>query len=104
MEHFYALPTPLQKTKQSQSLVLIQDSVGFFTAANIHDFENVFEKVMERDIKPNPLWRMGVCVNGKPVPTLVLSDVLFGAENPAETMRYYLKSGGGEQFYKSSGA
>lgn len=70
------------------------------TAENFHIFLKIFR---EGRLKPRPLARLAVSMNGKKYPFPVVNDILICAAIPAETSRYLLRVGKREEEQLSSG-
>ena len=66
-------------------------SVGYFTAGEAADFEEIFDKALDGSLVSTRLFRMEVRVNGEVVSNRVLNDVLFSHDCPASTTRYLLQ-------------
>jgi NAD+ kinase len=78
-------------------------SYGYLCAADEDNFEDILEEFTSGQLVPFPLWRLRVFINGKNIPTVVLNDVLYAAENAAATSRYEIVARGVTQRHKSSG-
>ncbi len=78
-------------------------SIGVLCGADEDSFEGMLDKILEGGLKATELQRLKAQINGYPVPTPVLNEVLFANEFPAATARYELKRGKRSEFQKSSG-
>jgi len=79
------------------------DSTGALCRARIDNFLSVLVDLISG--KRKPLWipRLQVKLNGKPLPTPVLNEVLFANQSSAGTSRYLLICGKRREEQKSSG-
>ncbi len=78
-------------------------SVGALCAATAQTFPSLWQQVLEEQVKVSPVTRIGVMVNGHPLPTYALNEILIAHKNPAATSRYQISFCGREAEHKSSG-
>lgn len=78
-------------------------SAGFLMSATPQDFEQRWRLLIKGKLPVLKLQRLGVLVNGKKLPELVLNDVLIAHANPAAVSRYELSVGDRKEEQKSSG-
>jgi NAD+ kinase len=78
-------------------------SVGRYCGTHVVDFEVVIAKVLEGSIRPEPLYRIGVEVDGRLLNPPALNEILFAHSLPAGTSRYRIHVGGKSERHKSSG-
>ena len=78
-------------------------SVGYFTAGEAADFDEILDKALDGSLVSTRLFRMEVRVNGEVVNNRVLNDVLFSHDCPASTTRYLLTHGDLQEEQMSSG-
>jgi NAD+ kinase len=71
------------------------DSVGHFCHATRSDFSRKLDDILNGRWKPARLARLGVTLDGAPLPEFALNDVLIAHECPAATTRYIIADGGG---------
>lgn len=78
-------------------------SVGVFTGADARTVAARVRDWRAGRLRPTPLPRMRVTVNGRPIRWPVLNDVLFAHRNPAAMTRYRIRVRGREEDHRSSG-
>eukprot|EP00475_Leptophrys_vorax_P040719 TRINITY_DN7594_c0_g1_i1.p1 TRINITY_DN7594_c0_g1~~TRINITY_DN7594_c0_g1_i1.p1 ORF type:complete len:356 (+),score=70.29 TRINITY_DN7594_c0_g1_i1:40-1107(+) len=90
--------TPILGVKSSDS------SLGYYCCTSSANFPEFFSSIASGAVKPTPLWRMKVFVNGIPHPKLMLNDALFAGYFSADTVKYVIKFNTHQpQAQKSSG-
>ena len=67
-----------------------ETSTGYFSSGDADEFSEILDAVLNKSLKLQKLYRMGVTVNGEVVNNRVLNDVLFCNDCPAMTTRYHL--------------
>ena len=72
-------------------------SVGRFSYTGIDGLKDVLERIIAGVLKPVPLPRLKVVVEGKVLPYYALNEVLFSSKCPAETSRYQLTVGSSQR-------
>ena len=77
-------------------------SVGFLCAADRDNFEDIFDSIVARRLKPTKITRLQARLNGE-VLRPVLNEVLVAHKNPAATSRFILTFSGQKAVFKSSG-
>lgn len=65
-----------------------QNSVGYFTHCDTGSFPKALESINQ--LKRNEVHRLIAKINGTEIPELILNDILFANNNPAELCRYAL--------------
>lgn len=80
-----------------------QRSVGKFCLANKHNFAQIFNKILNKKIKPSLLSRIMLQHDRLKRTWLILNDVLVCDVNPAAMSRYILKIGNLREEQRSSG-
>lgn len=78
-------------------------SVGFFCAATVATFPAILRAIREDRILPRRLPLIEARIDGRPVETQALNDVLFAGLSPAEMPRYEIRAGKNRERQKSSG-
>lgn len=78
-------------------------SFGHFAMANRSNFAKIFNSIYAGEISPERLMRLELMINGKPLPELVLNEVLVAHSNPAGTSRYIVRIDEKEEEQRSSG-
>ncbi len=78
-------------------------SFGHFCLANESNFGKVLDQIESDEIKPLPLLRLEMELNGSTLPELVLNEVLVCHSNPAGTSRYFLQIGDNREEQRSGG-
>ncbi|KAK8938825.1 putative NADH kinase [Platanthera zijinensis] len=63
-------------------------STGYLCAATKENFEQILDKVLDGKSSPSELGRISAKLNGKPLPTLALNDVLIADPCPATVSRF----------------
>ncbi|KAK8970163.1 putative NADH kinase [Platanthera guangdongensis] len=63
-------------------------STGYLCAATKENFEQILDKVLDGKSNPSELVRISAKLNGKPLPTLALNDVLIADPCPATVSRF----------------
>jgi len=80
-----------------------QRSVARFSGCTLETFQSVLKSYLEGKIRPVPISRLELWVNGRKCPWLVLNDLLVAALSPAGTSRYVLEVGRRGEEQMSSG-
>jgi NAD+ kinase len=78
-------------------------SVGRYCGTHVDDFERVIGSVLDGSLKPRPLYRIGMEIDGVMLDPPALNEVLFAHSVPAGTSRYRIAVGGLGERHKSSG-
>lgn len=78
-------------------------SEAVFCAATCRTFGRVMRRAMAGTLPQLQLHRLRLSLNGRPLPSRALNDVLVVHEDPATMSRYRLRIGGSEELQKSSG-
>lgn len=78
-------------------------SFGHFCLANKDNFAKVLDSILSNELSPERLLRLELSINDKPLPELVLNEVLVAHSNPAGTSRYIIRIGDKEEEQRSSG-
>lgn len=78
-------------------------SVGFFCAADIHNFKKIIKRICSGKFPLIELPLMEARVDGMRIAELALNDILFAGQTPADMARYTIKVGRGSEEQKSSG-
>jgi NAD+ kinase len=80
-----------------------QFSVGKLCAANVKNFETIFNKIKDGRFKIIPLYRLNLQLKRQRKEINALNDVLVCHQNPAVMCRYAIKIKGFEEEHRSSG-
>jgi NAD+ kinase len=80
-----------------------EHSLGLFCGATEADFAQRLRAALAGKLKAVRLARLGVRINGRPVPERALNEVLFSRRDPAAMARYRLAAGGRTEEQRSSG-
>jgi NAD+ kinase len=80
-----------------------KDSVGYFCAGSSVDLADVLAGALSGRLPETRLTRMQVEIDGLPVYSRVLNDVLFSHPIPAATTRYAIRRGSRAEEQRSSG-
>lgn len=79
-------------------------SVGHFCGTNVETFPALMEQIARGGkVRSSTLQRLTAWVSGKPVPELILNEVLICHGNPAATSRYIMTLDDHSEEHKSSG-
>ncbi len=78
-------------------------SEAVFSAATRTTFPKLLRLALARQLPALTLFRLRVGLNGRPLDSLVLNDVLIAHEDPATMSRYRLRIGRRQEFQKTSG-
>lgn len=79
-------------------------SLGLFTCADRRNFEPILERALAGKLKGVRLNRLAVAINGKPIPELVVNDILYAQRNPAAVAQYRIAvDGRAHEIQRSSG-
>jgi len=78
-------------------------SEAVFCAATPRTFPRLIRRALAGTLPLVSLYRVSAYLNGQPVPTQAVNDVLVAHDDPATMSRYRLRIGGREEFQKSSG-
>lgn len=78
-------------------------SLGLFAGADRRTFESRLRAALDGRLRAVKLTRLRVRVNGKPLPQIVLNDLLFADRNPAAMSRYVLTVDARREAQRSSG-
>ena len=79
------------------------DSVGFFALARRETFAEILDRILRRELRPTPVARLAIELDGQRLPEPALNDVLAVHQHPAATSRYVLRLAGREEEHRSSG-
>lgn len=90
--------TPMMAVNSAPSF-----SVGYLAGANALTFERHMRAYLSGHLRPLVVQRLQVRIGRFRVPSPVLNDALFCANNPALMTRYKLKWPDGEELQRSSG-
>ena len=95
------------KVEQQPLLAINSDpemSYGYFCAGTADDIEDLISRVLAGDWPPVELFRFGVAIDGEPVGSAILNDILVAHQNPAAVTSYVLRVGeSDDEAQKSSG-
>lgn len=78
-------------------------SFGHFCLANDENLVDILNKIESGDLKPSPILRLELSLNGSVLPEPVLNEVLVCHSNPAGTSRYFIEINGEVEEQRSSG-
>lgn len=78
-------------------------SFGHFSLANRSNFGKVLSSILSGELSAERLMRLELSINAKPLPELVLNEVLVAHSNPAGTSRYIIRIDDKEEEQRSSG-
>lgn len=78
-------------------------SVGVFTGTTAKGLRDRVQRWLAGRLRPVPLPRMTVRVDGCAIPWPVLNEVLLASRNPAEMTRYRIRVRGHEEEHRGSG-
>jgi NAD+ kinase len=78
-------------------------SFGHFCYGCEENFEELLDKVISDELKPQPILRLELNLNGKVLPQLVLNEILIAHTHPAATSRYLLSIDSIKEEQRSSG-
>ncbi|KAG0495056.1 hypothetical protein HPP92_006050 [Vanilla planifolia] len=81
-------PTQKEEVEQLSSDFDATRSTGYLCAAAVANFEQVLDEILQGENKPLELSRMSVKVNGQPLSTFALNDVLIAHPCPATVSRF----------------
>ncbi len=79
------------------------DSVGYFSLARRETFAAILDQILSGALRPLSVARLGVTLDGRPLPELALNDILAVHEHPAATSRYVLSLAEKREEHRSSG-
>jgi NAD+ kinase len=80
-----------------------QRSEAVFCGATRRTFKRLCQRALEGRLKALRIYRLVLALNGRPLATRALNDVLLAHDDPATMSRYRLRIGGREELQKSSG-
>ncbi len=78
-------------------------SVGRFCAANVNNFEKIFNQIVKSEFRTQLLHRVRLNITGHKKPIDALNDALICHKNPAFLCRYYIQFRGKVERQRSSG-
>ena len=79
------------------------DSVGYFSLTKRETFASTLDQILQGTLRPLPVARLGVTLDGRLLPEPALNDILAVHEHPAATSRYVLRLAEKEEEHRSSG-
>lgn len=79
------------------------NSHGKFCLVNAESFETVFQSILLGSLKPHNLTRLQLSLDGQPLSTYVLNEILVHDESPAGGAKYYLEVNDIQEHQLSSG-
>lgn len=80
-----------------------RDSVGYLALARRATIPKTLAAIAAGELRPVPVTRLAVSVDGAALPEPVLNDVLFAHQHPAATSRYLVRLGRRSETHRSSG-
>jgi NAD+ kinase len=80
-----------------------RDSVGWFARARRATFAATLDAIAGGALRPMPVTRMGVVLDGVALAVPALNDVLVAHQHPAATSRYLVRRGRRFEEHRSSG-
>ncbi len=78
-------------------------SFGHFCLANEDNLAGILDRIEDGELKPSPVLRLELSLNGSILPEPVLNEVLVCHSNPAGTSRYFIEIGDEVEEQRSSG-
>ena len=78
-------------------------SFGHFCLANKNTIVKVLDDIESDAIKPRPLVRLEISINGETKPDQVLNELLVSHSHPAAASRYFIGTNGKREEQRSSG-
>lgn len=90
-------PTQLREVEELCDEFDATRSTGYLCAANVENFEEILDDILEGQSVPSKLSRISVSVNSKPLSTYALNDILIAHPCPATVSRFSFKIKRGEQ-------
>ncbi|GLU17780.1 hypothetical protein SLE2022_341340 [Rubroshorea leprosula] len=72
-------------------------STGYLCAANVKNFEQILDSILEGQTVPSKLSRISICLNLKLLSTYALNDILIAHPCPATVSRFSFKIKRGDQ-------
>lgn len=80
-----------------------RDSVGYLTLAQRASLPRTLAAIASDQLRPVPVTRLAVKLDGVTLPEAALNDVLFAHQHPAATSRYLVRLGRQSETHRSSG-
>lgn len=80
-----------------------RDSVGYLALARRATIPKTLAAIAAGELRPVPVTRLAVRVDGAALPEPVLNDVLFAHQHPSATSRYLVRLGRQAETHRSSG-
>jgi len=80
-----------------------RDSVGYLALARRATIPKTLDAIAAGILKPVPVTRLSVTLDGVALPEAGLNDVLFAHQHPAATSRYLVRLGRQAEEHRSSG-
>jgi NAD+ kinase len=80
-----------------------RDSVGYLALAQRATIPRTLDAIVSGRLRPVPVARLSVTVDGVTLPEPALNDVLFAHQHPAATSRYLVRLGRLSETHRSSG-
>lgn len=90
-------PTQLSEVEELRDEFDATRSTGYLCAANVNNFENILDSILDGQTFPSELSRISVCVNSKPLSNYALNDILIAHPCPATVSRFSFRIKRGEQ-------
>jgi NAD+ kinase len=81
----------------------LSTSFGHFCLANENNFGSILDKIESNSLQASHLMRLTVLLNGRPLPSFSLNEVLIAHKNPAATTRYIITQNNCTEEHLSSG-
>ncbi len=94
----YIMNTPILGVLSSY-----KGSIGVLCGSNRSNFEEIIGGIIDDRVKPIKLQRLQAKINGSPIKTPALNDILFAHRFPASTARYIITFRKRSEGQKSSG-
>lgn len=80
-----------------------ETSVGALTTITLKELPDKLKQIKEKNYKTEPLERIQVLINNKPIPQIALNDVFIASKKPYLISRYKIKFKEIEESHYSSG-
>lgn len=80
-----------------------RDSVGYLALAQRATIPKTIDAIASGRLRPVPVTRLGVTLDGAALPEPALNDVLVAHQHPAATSRYLVRLGRQSETHRSSG-
>lgn len=81
----------------------LSTSFGHFCLASELNFAQIIDDIISDKLAPHKMLRLQLTLGGRPLPELVLNEVLIAHSNPAGTSRYHVEIDGIWEEQRSSG-